>query len=235
MSMGGWGLRAHAVMAAVLPLFLLAPGASAGTRLGETAAVARDGVAAGNPDAPPSSDRRALGEIGRDPVGQATGSGNKVGLTSAVEGAADLDDAVGAVDGLVGDTTLRTDGAIGDLAGTDPDPSDGSEPSPDPSPGTEGGADDSAGIEDVSRSGTASTSDTSSTGAGGPTQHMTPAGSREIATSGLTHGALQLARPLAPAVAVALIGLLLLAAAARGNDRLVKRDADGSRAGAWRL
>lgn len=77
---------------------------------------------------------------------------------------------------------------------------------------------------------------TSSQSRSGPTSNkgqFTPAGGRSSADQ--TGGVLALARPFAPAVVIAFIGLLLLASAAQGHSRLLKRDPPGSRAGSWRL
>lgn len=109
-------------------------------------------------------------------------------------------------------------------------------PSADGDPAASDG-DGDGGSEDRSTGGG---SERSSAPASPPVQRdevrLTPAGVRAPSSAETDAGGiLNLARPLAPAVVIAVIGLLLLAAAARGNDRLVKREPEGSRAGSWRL
>lgn len=122
------------------------------------------------------------------------------------------------VDDLIGGTTPDTE-----PASQEPTPEPTAPGAVDPtasSPGSNGGptsgrsdTSPAADIQDVHRTGT-----------------RLPAGSGDAIDR-----ALRLARPFAPAVVIAALGLLALAGAARGNDRLVKRDADGAAQVAWRL
>lgn len=136
-------------------------------------------------------------------------------------------DLIGEVGTLVDDA----DGGGGTAGGGGGAPGSGGGGTPGPSASTGSGgsptdiANDSRTKAKGSAGGSASDPDPGS---------ITPTGAREAGTSGPS-GVLKLARPLAPAVVIAVLGLLMLASAARGNDRLIKREKESSRAGAWRL
>lgn len=98
----------------------------------------------------------------------------------------------------------------------------------------EGGSSSGGGAGSTGSAGTRGSNGTSSNDLNKDDAPLTKAGLRAGSSDG-PGGVLNLARPLAPAVVVAIIGLLLLASAARGNDRLVKREKERSTAGAWRL
>lgn len=107
----------------------------------------------------------------------------------------------------------------------------GGEPSPDPTSSADPDPETETGGTGGGRGGS---------GRGGSDDainNVTPAAARVPArASNAIDRAVRLARPFAPAVIIAALGLLALAGAARGNDRLVKHEEDGSsNAAAWRL
>lgn len=120
--------------------------------------------------------------------------------------------------GIIGGDTTDEDGGE-----PSPEPTTSSDPTPDPDTDTDTAGGGAAGSSRGGRD----------DGVG----DVTPAAARVPApSSNAIDRAMRLARPFAPAVVIAALGLLALAGAARGNDRLVKHEEDGtSNAGAWRL